>query len=623
MGSCGMILFLVLRRSMLHALGFTYQDLLPLHRGMGFAFIFWSVVHTIGYMVHIIAEDALAEEINFDGETRGPQNILGFVALAAVIALGILSIPYIRRRFYVVFLVTHRYLTVITFAGTLMHYPYFMTWYYVIPSMCLFLADRFVPKIIQSFSVAPEVICTFNNETDILTIVITSRSRLEPLKPYYPGDYISLQLRSLSEIYHPFTIASYWAEDPYSMTLYIRTFGEHRNSWTHAVSGLCGKGGEPVMLPMNVEGVFGDRRHDYLCSDVVVLYAAGAAITTFMPLIKSIAAQIDAKSASSEPQSTIKVYLICTFRYESELYAYGDFLHQITHDSRFTSWLWADIYVSRPSKSLLHAITADAEPAFGGDEKIMAKASANSNTDVDAEIISIEPVQLDAHGRDISIAAIVVSKNEHSNSSERYVDRSLPTFLASDSATVSTIHARRDLLITAAILLIPFGAFIGLRYAGLEGTWDGESRWCRTTQIYDQNMTNKCMWNYTMTPGVLHIVAASIIGYLLIFVARWSSRRDTKSNMESVDDQAKYIRSVLASQLTIPDGSIRFKPIRLDVEKSIQELVAHQVGMSSDKKNGKTTAVIVGGPDSFLDAVEQGSKKAAWSVEFHRETWSP
>lgn len=32
-------------------------------------------------MVEIIGEGALASEINFDGSTRGPQNIVGFVAL--------------------------------------------------------------------------------------------------------------------------------------------------------------------------------------------------------------------------------------------------------------------------------------------------------------------------------------------------------------------------------------------------------------------------------------------------------------------------------------------------------------------------------------------------------------
>jgi len=51
MGACGMILFLVLRRSMLHAIGFTYAELLPLHRGMGLAIIFWSVVHTSKWFI--------------------------------------------------------------------------------------------------------------------------------------------------------------------------------------------------------------------------------------------------------------------------------------------------------------------------------------------------------------------------------------------------------------------------------------------------------------------------------------------------------------------------------------------------------------------------------------------
>lgn len=190
-----------------------------------------------------------------------------------MMVLGAFSYPTIRRRFYVYFLGTHRYMTIISFAGTLMHYPYFITWYYVIPSVCLYMADRFMPMIIQAFSVAPDVICSFNKESDILTIVIVSRNRLEPLKPYYPGDYINLYMRSLDPTYHPFTIASYWPEDPYSMTLYIRTFGENTSSWTHGLSELCDPEGKPVMLNMVVEGVFGDRRHDYLCSDEIVIFA--------------------------------------------------------------------------------------------------------------------------------------------------------------------------------------------------------------------------------------------------------------------------------------------------------------------------------------------------------------
>ena len=66
-----------------------------------------------------------------------------------------------------------------------------------------------------------------------------------------------------------------------------------------------------------------------------------------MSLIKAIAAQI---SASEDPLR-IQVHLICTFRTRSELHAYGSFLHQITRDPRFTTWLHVEIYVSRPNKS--------------------------------------------------------------------------------------------------------------------------------------------------------------------------------------------------------------------------------------------------------------------------------
>ncbi|KAF9121320.1 hypothetical protein BGW39_010631 [Mortierella sp. 14UC] len=611
MGACGMILLFVLRRSMLHALGFTYADLLPLHRGMGFAIIFWSTIHTIGYMVHIGMDDALAEEINFDGETRGPQNIVGFVALFAMFAMGILSLPQIRRRFFWLFIVSHRYLTIISFAGTLMHYPYFMTWYYVVPSMCLYLADRFIPKIVQAFSVGREVICSFDENSDIVTIVITSRNRMEPLKPYYPGDYISLQLRSLGEIYHPFTIASYWPEDPYSMTLYIRTFEDSKDSWTRQLAAICGRDGNSVVLPMNVDGVFGDREHDYLCSDEIVIFAAGAAITTFMPLIKSIAARIDAEAASGVPQKTLRMYLICTFRYESELYAYGDFLHQITNDVRFTSWLKTTIHVSRAEKNPRIAIAGQGTKP----QDLTPPASPTESESIEtvAQENNSNPQLLEDSKRTIAVSES--GKGALDNKQQyRYKERILPTFLAADSARVSTLHASRDLLITAAMLVIPFATYIGVRYAPIEGSWNGEWNWCRTTLIYDQNMTNKCMWNYTMTPGADAAKLATDDGA-------------TSGNTRS------YLESVLRAQIMDYDGTIAFKSSRLDVEKYIADLIAEDVGMGqtkalkrdAEKKElvGKTTTVFVGGPDGFLDTVEKANRKAKWSVDFHRETWSP
>jgi len=186
----------------------------------------------------------------------------------------------------------HRALTIVMFLGTLMHFPYYLIWYYVLPSVCLYLTDRFVPKWIQTLSVAPEVSCSFQQDADILTIQIHSRDRMQPLKPYYPGDYVNVEIPQLSHrlqvatIYHPFTIASYWPEDPYSMTIYVRTFQENPASWTGGLAKLCLDQQEketttenvstrcgPIAIKANIDGIFGDRDHDYLSSKTLVIFS--------------------------------------------------------------------------------------------------------------------------------------------------------------------------------------------------------------------------------------------------------------------------------------------------------------------------------------------------------------
>ncbi|KAG0319648.1 hypothetical protein BGZ99_004979 [Dissophora globulifera] len=340
--SCGLILFFVLRRSMLQAIGFTYSDILPFHRWLGVAIVFWSVIHTVGYVMYYAWDHSLGEAFNFYDMGRSTMNIMGCFALGALLILAFFSIPQVRRRSYTLFMTLHRVMTVIFLVGTIVHYPYFMLWYYLLPSVVLFYVDRFIPRVIQSRSLYPEASCTFNADADIIKMTLRSP---EPMKPYYPGDYIMIRVPELGILPHPFTIASYWPDDPSSIVLYIRAYYT-KGSWTGDMSRLCGVEDKRIRIKTDADGIFGDRRHDYLKSDVIIVFAAGAAITTFMALIKAIGAQIN---ASNQPLR-IQFNLICTFRTRSELHAYGSFLHQITRDPRFTSWLNVEIYVSRPDK---------------------------------------------------------------------------------------------------------------------------------------------------------------------------------------------------------------------------------------------------------------------------------
>jgi len=88
---------------------------------------------------------------------------------------------------------------------------------------------------------------------------------------------------------------------------------------------------------------------------------------------------------------------------------------------------------------------------------------------------------------------------------------------------------------------------------------------------------------------------------------------------------------------------IEFKRGRIQVNHHIQELISLGVGhrrpggsKGSDDTEAlmggveegqevKEGGVIVfgGGPDAFVDMIEESCKKARWVVDFHRETWAP
>ncbi|KAG0333420.1 hypothetical protein BG000_009170 [Podila horticola] len=682
MGACGMLLLLVLRRSMFQAIGYTYADLLPLHRWMGVAFVFWSTIHTIFYIAYYVHFDAFWDAFNFDGNTRGPQNMIALVAYAALCLLGITAIPQIRRRAYLFFITMHRVLTVITFVGTLMHYPYYIIWYYCLPSMCLYLADRFIPKMMQELAIAPEVVCSFDKEADIATVVVVSRNRLEPLKPYYPGDYINLQIPELSTIYHPFTIGSYWAEDPYSMTLYIRTFQENERSWTHGVAKLCPADGSRVLVKGRVDGVFGDRDHDYFSNEVIVIFAAGAAITTFMSLLKAMAAQIDATSNNFASPS-------------------------------FTTWLRTTLYVSRADKDKLPAACPSGQCGHEGVcERVVPESAqpvplaypfprrpanygATSTNETKGKPERARPFpgccpestgscssnsavcgggESSAGTRVASTASV---ERAHSGLSSRKSDYDpLPTFPEMSSASLASVHAKKDLVATTLILFVPLIVFAWSRSIVWDGVRDGQERWCRTTFNFDQRWTNHCLWAYALMPGAFHLAFAMAMGYVGLWTVRssnllhakrssdWKASSAVSSSAASVTSSSSssmakgkgdasqtdletdtllsapsvlqprhlgglYPEAALSVVSTDPSKhhSIPFKRGRIQVHYHIQELKMAGIGRedalggASRRKGG--VLVFGGGPEAFVEMIEESCKKAEWDVDFCAETWAP
>ncbi|CAO3573854.1 unnamed protein product [Mortierella alpina] len=641
------ILFLVLRRSMLHAIGFTYPEIIPLHRWLGVAMLIWSTIHAAFYSAYLIMEGKFTSDIAFSDKSRGTRNMPGVFAWIGVVVMSFFALPQFRRMIYPVFIYVHRAGTFVFFIGLIMHYPTYMLWYYMLPGFILFLVDRFVPKIIQARSIHPNATCAFNTDADIIRMKFTSA---EPMKPYFPGDYITVQIPGLGHIHHPFTIASYWPEDPHSITLYIRVFSDAKLSWTHDLAKKCGNEDKRITVRANVDGVFGDRRHDYLKSETMIIFVAGAAITTFMSLIKAIAAQI----AVSEEPLRMQLHMICTFRTRSELHAYGSFLHQITRDPRFTSWLHVEIYVSRPDKpqtlmgAHAHVVKNDimvpgqavktkkAKKNFLKRTGTKLKRALSGRTIVEDQAA---PVEQDVQRTNSTKSTLhEISEEEAATSSSEpinekgtgtramtYTDQPLPTFQASSADAVSKRLALFDLLTTLVLVAIPLAFWYGMRRV----SWEGSSHWCITATKKDKWTVFVCHWTYSLVPGLVHTVVMLLLGYAGIFVARKIHMRHHMRG-GSADAESAAIPypdfNAEDEKLSVEDGNwdegdVVYSRGRLDAKKAIQNFVDSGVG-AKDKGQGLVT-VFAGGPEGYVDMIEKHVQKAKWSVEFHRETWAP
>jgi len=74
------ILFLVIRRSILQNLGFTYQDLIPVHRWLGFAMLFWASLHGLCEVTANAILDTFWTNFAFKDKTDGIIYIPGVFA---------------------------------------------------------------------------------------------------------------------------------------------------------------------------------------------------------------------------------------------------------------------------------------------------------------------------------------------------------------------------------------------------------------------------------------------------------------------------------------------------------------------------------------------------------------
>ncbi|KAG0045288.1 hypothetical protein BGZ83_009490 [Gryganskiella cystojenkinii] len=573
-------------------------DLIPVHRWLGFAMLFWASLH------------GLCE--------------------VALVFLSFFALPQFRRKVFPIFIYIHRVATFMFFFGILFHFPTAILWYYMFPSFMLLLIDRFVPRIMMARTIQPLATCTYHAEAEIMSMKLISP---EPIKPYFPGDYITVQIPGLGHLHHPFTIASYWPEDPCSITIHMRVSRSAKGkSWTNDLARLCGRSAQnSLQVLVNLNGVFGDKRHDALKSEVLIIFAAGVSIVSFMPLIKAIGAQI----ASSNSPACIKVQLFCSFRTQSELHAYGSFLHQITHDSRFTCWLQAKIFVSRHTSAQIQEKNATTLGTLAS----LSPSSLSSSTGPSASspassVVNISnDTQVVAAENDISVKVKHYDKDTVTKpNSDAYKEQPLPTHKAVSDGMVIWKMATVNIFILCMLKAWPGAFFFGLRKYNWE-TMNGSPRYCLTDDSRGIWITFVCQWVYALIPGIVYLVVMFGSCYAGVALARsvqiWESNRKAKKIGYDTELAPKAVvdgkGSVSDAETRTVDNhghwdpsEVAFSSGRMDVGTLIQTLKKDQ----SVAQAPKAMSLLVGGPDGFVERVQQEVKAANWDIEFYRETWS-
>ncbi|OBT53881.1 hypothetical protein VE04_06250 [Pseudogymnoascus sp. 24MN13] len=189
------VIFLSLKNTPLAILSATsYETLMPLHKAAGYTCIVASLVHAIVYLEAWAQADSLNDMLE-------PTQIAGIMGGIALLLIGVLALPYIRRQRYELFYAIHVTLSALILVVVALHRPNFSQHAIIIT---LFAASlSFMDRAIRIFKFS----CNF-----MVTLRQSSKAT--------PGSHTFLWLPAirLAET-HPFTLVS---SDPAEFVVFSR-----------------------------------------------------------------------------------------------------------------------------------------------------------------------------------------------------------------------------------------------------------------------------------------------------------------------------------------------------------------------------------------------------------------
>ena len=246
------------------------------------------------------------------GYPHGPP-AAGFIAFCAMSIMTLFALPYFRRNYWNVFVLTHcLYLVVYVFSW--IHYPSVMV-YSSVP-VALYVADLLSRYIMSTCAISSRIVSCHKRYGGVTKLIIRKKDfHFEPLQ------YVLIKIPSISSLeWHPFSISSRAETDGDYTEFSVHIKSNLKDSWTEAVSKGDLSGAEIM-----VQGPFGNPSIPVNKYKDIILCTGGVGITPAL----SLAQFVCSKNTTTNPDESMQVQLVWSGRGDSAFATFGEELAAI------------------------------------------------------------------------------------------------------------------------------------------------------------------------------------------------------------------------------------------------------------------------------------------------------
>jgi ferric-chelate reductase len=288
-------------------LNISYANGIKYHRWVGVVTVVTAFLHCLGYYWAWIKEGTWVKEalpcfdcaVGEDGKDPW-MNFFGLIALLAFLAIGLTSIPWMRRKMYNTFYsVHHLFLLGTVFA--VLHWNPILAW--IFPSVMLYTICRAISSSNGFTPVAVREFTTLSN--DVVKVVLArSATRAGDFKV---GQFVYLNVPAVSKLqWHAFTIASSPRTSPDTLTILLKSLGD----WTDELVRYSADCKSKNVLPtVYMDGYYGASLDMYDEYSTVCLVGGGIGVTPLLAILEDLVSKLQQGASLRQ-----RVFFVFTFR---------------------------------------------------------------------------------------------------------------------------------------------------------------------------------------------------------------------------------------------------------------------------------------------------------------------